>query len=160
MPIGQRGPVLQVHRHRCNHGLERHTAPPRSCCYVTRLRPTPQFSPLAAHKTIACGQHITTDDVHILSCCYARHTPLKFRTTVLHPKEVPSSQCQGISVSWIIMTRAIFFAKMCILHQSWYCNCNPWLHGCVVGIVAKLVYTSSKYTRVYLFVYIYRYTYL
>jgi len=28
VPIRQRGPVHQVHRHRCNHGLERHTSPP------------------------------------------------------------------------------------------------------------------------------------
>jgi hypothetical protein len=58
VPIGQRGPVLQVHRHRCNHGLERHTAPlSRSCRYVTRLRLIPQFSSLAAYNTIACDKY-------------------------------------------------------------------------------------------------------
>jgi len=44
--------------------------------------------------------------------------------------------------------------------DGWYENANPWLHVGVIDIAAKFVYTSSKYTRVYLFIYIHRYTYL
>ena len=50
LPTQQSGQFHQVHRHRCNHGLVRHTCPPsRLCCYETRRSPTPHFGPFATH---------------------------------------------------------------------------------------------------------------
>ena len=62
--IRQRGPVHQVHRHHCKHGLDRHTST-SSCSRrsETLLRPTHLFSRVAAENASALGVHITTDDV-------------------------------------------------------------------------------------------------
>ena len=45
VPIPQSGPVHQIHQHRCNLRLERHSSPPsRSWRYINYRRPTPYFS--------------------------------------------------------------------------------------------------------------------
>jgi hypothetical protein len=50
VPIRKRGPVHQVHRHRCNHGLKRHASqPPRPCPYVTRRRLIDTFGQSHSH---------------------------------------------------------------------------------------------------------------
>jgi hypothetical protein len=68
-PFRQRRPVHQVHRHRCNHGLQRHTYPSsRSCRNETSRRPLPtsiQMPPktMDQPKTRGIVVHITTDDL-------------------------------------------------------------------------------------------------